>query len=738
MSLAENLLNSLDVYEVTESNAVEEEPHIIVGSDRVITVPAKLKLIAVKGDKDIETVTIECVRYWDGHDLSTFAIYINYILPNHDEGTYIPKNITKLDDVFTFDWEIGSEITYAQGRLTFWIVAKLTDNDANLIKQWSSLQNSDCNIAQGGDKIYVPEKQTDQDVITQAISISRASAELAEQQANLAIGAANKAALDASQAAEAEVSRIIGELGVVQELGDSPNSVVSQAKVTKEFSIYNSKITRNSKRITNLEQGLPSEQFMTDSTVAHVKDVPVNALPFAEVSKVGGMTRKCTNLFDDIGWFTKKGFTKQSDGSWLCHSLNESCFANTSGRSGSMYINVIAKTENSGNVMYLIVYYTDGTTTSGCDVIPTADFVTVSMTTDASKTVDYVLWSYGSGGAYYLKGMSISFDSDIYEPYCLRSAKVTELKNIGANLFNDIKWFTDWNFTAQSDGSWSGRLLTAKCFTNTFGRSGSVYITFIAKTDSTDVPLDFLAYYTDGTTAFVGELSATNGFETKTIKTDANKTVDYINWTYGSGGTYYLKGVSISFVDRGGYIPYTETFVPIPAEVQALDGYGEGLSADCCNYIDWDEMQFIKKVGKVDMGTLVWSYSSSTGCLSSSILPVASAIKASGKCIAYSVVPKDYRDLESGEMIVRDPAYTSSVILIVKDSYYTDGETFKAAMSGVMLYYELATPEITNISDILPADNYIEVEGGGTITAVNEYEYAVPTEITYQIKGATL
>lgn len=214
--------------------------------------------------------------------------------------------------------------------------------------------------------------------------------------------------------------------------------------------------------------------------------------------------------------------------------------------------------------------------------------------------------------------------------------------------------------------------------------------------------------------------------------------MDYIIWTYGSGGTYYLKGVSISFVDRGGYIPYTETFVPIPAEVQALDGYGEGLSADCCNYIDWDEMQFIKKVGKVDMGTLAWSYSSSTGCLSSSILPVASAIKASGKCIAYSVVPKDYRDLESGEMIVRDPAYSSSAILVVKDSYYTDGETFKAAMSGVMLYYELATPEITNISDILPADNYIEVEGGGTIIAVNEYEYAVPTEITYQIKESTL
>ena len=295
MSLAENLLNSLDetAYANTRiaGGGIEEE-HIVVDASRTITVPANLKTIAVKGDKDIETVTIDCIRYWDGHDLSTFAIYINYILPNGDEGTYIPENITKLDDIFTFDWKIGSEFTYSQGKLTFWIVAKLTDNSGTLVRQWSSFQNSDCTIAQGGDKIYVPEKQTDQDVISQAISISRASAETAEQQANLA----KEAATDAREAAEDEVSRIIVELGVVQELGDSPNSVVSQLKVTKEFNKTNAKINRNSKRITNLEQGLPYEQFMTDSTVAHVKDVPVNALPFAEVSKVGGMTRKCTNL----------------------------------------------------------------------------------------------------------------------------------------------------------------------------------------------------------------------------------------------------------------------------------------------------------------------------------------------------------------------------------------------------------------------------------------------------------
>jgi hypothetical protein len=76
--------------------------------------------------------------------------------------------------------------------------------------------------------------------------------------------------------------------------------------------------------------------------------------------------------------------------------------------------------------------------------------------------------------------------------------------------------------------------------------------------------------------------------------------------------------------------------------------------------------------------------------------------------------------------------------IVIRDAAYTDDATFKAAMAGVMLCYELAEPIITDISDILPADNLIGVEGGGTITMVNEHEYAVPSEIIYQVKGVSV
>lgn len=43
----------------------------------------------------------------------------------------------------------------------------------------------------------------------------------------------------------------------------------------------------------------------------------------------------------------------------------------------------------------------------------------------------------------------------------------------------------------------------------------------------------------------------------------------------------------------------------------------------------------------------------------------------------------------------------------------------------------LAAPEITDISDALPADNFIQVEEGGTVTMVNEYEYDVPSVVDF-------
>lgn len=168
MSLAEDLLNTLNdggANDNTESNDVEEP--IIVDETRRIIVPNKLKTIAVTGDKNVETVTFKCIRYWDAvHDLSNFVIYINYILPNNTTGTYIPEIKEIFDDYFTFDWLIGREITKYNGSLTFLILARRTDNEGKLEYQWSSLLNSECTIAQGLEIINVTDDEEAEDRLT--------------------------------------------------------------------------------------------------------------------------------------------------------------------------------------------------------------------------------------------------------------------------------------------------------------------------------------------------------------------------------------------------------------------------------------------------------------------------------------------------------------------------------------------------------------------------------------------
>ena len=65
----------------------------------------------------------------------------------------------------------------------------------------------------------------------------------------------------------------------------------------------------------------------------------------------------------------------------------------------------------------------------------------------------------------------------------------------------------------------------------------------------------------------------------------------------------------------------------------------------------------------------------------------------------------------------------NSVLQIqIKDSAYTDGATFKLAMSGVMLYYELAEEIITDIEIPTELTDWLEVEAGGSVTFKNADE----------------
>lgn len=167
MSLADELLNSVSeetTEEITGTN-------IVIGTDRFITVPDSVKKIAVQYDHDIETVTFDCPRYWDGRDLSTMRVYINYLRPDGVPGSYLCESVTideADENTIHFDWVISSHVTYASGNLSFLVCIKNVDTEGTEINHWNSELNNELYISTGM-KCIDPIIRRYPDIITQLL-----------------------------------------------------------------------------------------------------------------------------------------------------------------------------------------------------------------------------------------------------------------------------------------------------------------------------------------------------------------------------------------------------------------------------------------------------------------------------------------------------------------------------------------------------------------------------------------
>lgn len=153
MSQADELLDSLE--ETTPSLLLadsETEPHIVISDNRIISVPKQLQRIAVQYDHNVETVTFDCPRYWDGLDMSQLSIYINYRRKDRVVGCYKATDIT-IDDVDTsimhFNWTIYRHVTEVIGPIVFLVCITKTDDNGNEENHWHSELNTEMYISEG-------------------------------------------------------------------------------------------------------------------------------------------------------------------------------------------------------------------------------------------------------------------------------------------------------------------------------------------------------------------------------------------------------------------------------------------------------------------------------------------------------------------------------------------------------------------------------------------------------------
>lgn len=146
MSQAEALLRGLSEPTAYSTNS---DAVIVIGDDRFITVPDSLKRIAVQYDHNIETVSFDCPRFWDGHDMSQMNVYINYLLPNGKTGQYLAQNVSARGQRMSFDWTISNNVTQYRGNLSFLICVKRSDDSGNEERHWNSELNRELYISEG-------------------------------------------------------------------------------------------------------------------------------------------------------------------------------------------------------------------------------------------------------------------------------------------------------------------------------------------------------------------------------------------------------------------------------------------------------------------------------------------------------------------------------------------------------------------------------------------------------------
>jgi hypothetical protein len=486
----------------------------------------------------------------------------------------------------------------------------------------------------------------------------------------------------------------------------------------------------------------------SDTTVSSVKPVPETSAPYAEVVEIGGMTRKCTNLIPFPYKSGGAGYVSESNGMNIS-VLNDGgiAFSGTpTSYVGFVVYNgaVLSKGEQvislqgtfSGVYAVLYLYDSNGSEIAQFSLSPTNNSLKLNMgsyPSAASMNITIARGSTGSpvNGTVYPM-LNPGNTALPYEPYFegLRSAPTTEVESVGVNIFDISKRLYG---DIDSNGDLKCTHSQNKFYEYKFKSDMQYTLSGYVKNESSGANVRLAVFYTDGTSEKVVLLNGSTDWVYKTYTTEAGKTVKSIRMHYGNNGAMYIKGGEL-MINEGTtaqpYRPYFRNTLPIPEAVRNLDGYGWGVNDEVYNYVDWKKKQFVKRVGCVDLGTLDWNYSTG-GKTRFDSNSLANVIKQVAISDVANIVCSNY-EVGSSTQVYNGTAQiaVNSTYVWIYDTNYTDVASFKAAMSGVMLYYELAKPVITDISDILP-DNLIGVEDGGTLTFNNEFGYDVPNTVNF-------
>lgn len=205
------------------------------------------------------------------------------------------------------------------------------------------------------------------------------------------------------------------------------------------------------------------------------------------------------------------------------------------------------------------------------------------------------------------------------------------------------------------------------------------------------------------------------------------------NWS--TTGTFSVRNLCVN-----GKPYYCEEY-PIPQAILDLDGYGDGVSDNVYNYIDWENKEYHKRVGKytIDGSERVFK-ENSYWVMTVTDFEKPRPYTTKAICINFKSGLKF--NIEWGNMVFGSSS--NGFVFTDSESKFANANEVKNyfQQNNETIYYELNEEQIIDISDIIDGtfQEPIEVEPGGALTFHNNngdgYRLPVPNEEEYIVSLA--
>ena len=355
-------------------------------------------------------------------------------------------------------------------------------------------------------------------------------------------------------------------------------------------------------------------------------------------------------------------------------------------------------------------------------------------------------------GAKLMSVKSIGGHSEVIDGEIV-SAETESVVEQGKNLLNADDYYVSYK---QSDGSYVNNFMGFASINIPVGKYiGKTLVATLKATVPPELTSFFWVARIDGarieSSYAKGErvLANTTGIAKLTFTPKTKN--DTLAMSYGTGrGDVIVRDIQVELGDTPtAYTPYHRNVYQIPEAIRNLPGYGWSAGT-AKNYVDYENKRYVQCVQSVDLGTLTWTYGNlpfGWGDNQWFSAPIQSIKVISTNTQLANVLCKKYTTrcayvADGNDFFRVDKSigqHQDAARVTVLDTAYTDAAAFKQAMQGVILYYELANPIVTDISTLIPDDflRNIEVEAGGSVTfksGNDDYRIPVPSEEEYVVK----